>query len=139
MEAATPVLASDADAGGGRTASRRWVIESNQLEDMMRISTLAIPQRTDALVTIAAHMSALPLGILTEARRAEIVRNLLYPMLSLIDVLRSVVDVGPDEEAVLMHFIGSVYVRSELAERDASFRRLLAKLQARRSPGIGEG
>ena len=105
----------------------------------MRISTMAIPQRTNALVTIAAHMSAPPLGVLTEARRAEIVRNLLYPMLSLIDVLQSVVDAGPDEEAVFMHFIESVYVQSELAERDHDFQRLLAKLQARRSPGNSAG
>jgi hypothetical protein len=63
----------------------------------MRISTLVIPQRTDALTTIATHMSALPLGVLTEARRAEIVRNLLYPMLLQIEALQLVANAGPDE------------------------------------------
>jgi hypothetical protein len=96
----------------------------------MRISRLFIPQRADALTTIAAHMSALPLGVLTEERRAEIVRNLLYPMLLQIEALQLVADAGPDEEAVLMRFIGSVHAQSELSKRDEHLQRLLLKLKS---------
>lgn len=101
----------------------------------MRISTLVIPQRTDALTTIATHMSALPLGVLTEARRVEIVRNLLYPMLLQIEALQLVANAGPDEEAVLMQFIGSVHAQSELTKRNEDFQRLLSKIQACRPSG----
>ena len=65
-------------------------IEPPHAESIMRLSTLVIPHRTDALVTIATRMSALPLGVLTEARRAEIARNLIFPMLLLIDALQLV-------------------------------------------------
>lgn len=100
----------------------------------MRISTLVIPQSDDALTTIATHMSALPLGVLTEARRAEIVRNLLYPMLLQLEALQLVVNAGPDEEAVLMQFIGSVHAQSELMRRNGDCRRLLSRMQAGRPP-----
>lgn len=100
----------------------------------MRHSKLLIPHRTDALVMIATHMSALPLGVLSEARRAEIARNLICPMLLLIDALQLVANAGPDEEAVLMQFIGAVHAQSELAKRSEDFQRLLTKLRARRPP-----
>lgn len=101
----------------------------------MRSSTLVIPQPADALCAIATHMSALPLGVLTEARRAEIVRNLLYPMLLSIEALQLVADAGPDETAVLMRFLGSVHAQWDYTKRGDDLQRLLARLQARRPPG----
>jgi hypothetical protein len=101
----------------------------------MRISRLVIPQRTDALIVIATHMSALPIGVLTESRRAEIVRNLFDPMLLLIDALQSVSEAGPEEEAVVMHFIGSVHAQSELTKRNHYLDQLLGKLQGGRLTG----
>lgn len=101
----------------------------------MRISTLVIPKQADALTTIATHMSVLPLGVLTEARRAEIVRNLLYPMLLQIEALQLVANAGPDEEAVLMQFIGCLHAQSELRRRGEESQRLLSKMHARCSPG----
>lgn len=100
----------------------------------MRISTLVFPKPCDTLITIATHMSALPL-VLTETRRAEVVRNLLRPTLMLIEALQLVTEAGPDEEAVLMQFIGTVHAQSELSKRNKHFQRLLEKLQAHRLPG----
>lgn len=101
----------------------------------MRLSKLVIPQRSDALTAIATHMSALPLGVLTETRRAEIVRNLFDPMLMLIEALQLVTDAGPEEEAVVMHFIGAVHAQSELTKRNQYFTHLIDKLQAHRPEG----
>jgi hypothetical protein len=105
----------------------------------MRISSLAIPQPTDVLTTIATHMSAIPLGVLTEARRAEIARNLFGPMFLLVEALQLAAKAGPDEEAVLMHFIASLHAQSELAKRGDDLQRLLARLQARRAPDDSAG
>lgn len=101
----------------------------------MRISRLVIPQRTDALIVIATHMSVLPLGVLHDARRAQIVRNLLAPMLMLIEALQLVASAGPDEETALMHFIGSVYAQSELTKRNQHLDQLLGKLQVHQRQG----
>jgi len=79
----------------------------------MRTSTLVFPKPSDTLTTIATHMSALPL-VLTETRRAEVVRNLFWPTLMLIEAFQLVTEAGPDEEAVLMQFIGTVHAQSEL-------------------------
>lgn len=101
----------------------------------MRISRLVIPQRTDALIAIATHMSALPMGVLTEARRAEIVRNLFDPMLLLIEALQLVSQSGAEEEAVVMHFLGALHAQSESTKRNQYVQQLLGKLQAYRPPG----
>lgn len=100
----------------------------------MRISALAFPQPADTLTTIATHMCALPL-VLTETRRAEVVRNLFQPMLLLIEALQLVAKAGPDEEAVLMQFIGAVHAQSELSKRNEQFQNLLDKLQVYRPAG----
>lgn len=96
----------------------------------MNISTLPVPQPVDALAAIATHMAALSLGMLTEDRRSQIVRNVFGPVVLLIEAVQLAAAAGPDEEAVLMQFIGSLHAQSELMKRDQHFQKLLEKLQS---------
>ncbi len=95
----------------------------------MNHSALPVPQPIDALAAIATHMAALPLGVLTEDRRCQIVRNVFGPVVLLIEAIQLAAAAGPDEEAVLMQFIGSLHAQSELMKRDQHFQNLLEKLQ----------
>lgn len=96
----------------------------------MNYSALPVRQPIDALAAIATHMAALPLGVLTEDRRCQIVHNVFGPVVLLIEAIQLAAAAGPDEEAVLMQFIGSLHAQSELMKRDLHFQKLLAKLQS---------
>lgn len=96
----------------------------------MNYSALPVPQPIDALAAIATHMAALPFGALTEDRRCQIVRNVFGPMVLLIEAIQLAAAAGSDEEAVLMHFIGSLHAQSELMKRDLHFQNLLERLQS---------
>lgn len=95
----------------------------------MNHSPLPVPQPVDALAAIATHMAPLPLGVLTEDRRCQIVRNVFGPVVLLIEAVQLAAAAGPDEEAVLMQFIGSLRAQTELMKRDQNFQILLEKLQ----------
>lgn len=74
-------------------------------------------------------MAALPLGVLTEDRRCQIVRNVFGPVVLLIEAVQlAAAAAGPDEEAVLMQFIGSLHAEAELMKRDQNFQILLEKI-----------
>jgi hypothetical protein len=92
------------------------------------MTTLTVPSPVDALAQIAKHMAALPLDAMTEARRAQIVRNCLGPVVLLIEAVEVAAAAGPDEEAVLMQFIRALYAQSEQAKREKYFSGLMAKL-----------
>lgn len=97
----------------------------------MRISSLGIPEPADTLTVIATHLSALPL-VMTETKRAEVVRNLFQPMLLIIEALQLATKAGPNEEAVVMRFIGAMHAQSELSKRNEHFLNLLDKLRMHR-------
>lgn len=101
--------------------------------------TSALPQPADALAVIATNMGVLPgLDMLDESRRREIVRNVFSPVVLLIEALQLAKAAGPTENAILMQFIGSIHVQSQLSKRDQRFQGLLEKLQAYRVSGHSE-
>lgn len=104
----------------------------------MSHSISALPQPADALAVIAANMSVLPLGMLDEGRRRQIVRNVFSPVVLLIEALQLAAAAGPTEKAILMQFIGSIHAQSQLSKRDERFQGLLEKLQAWRESGHSE-
>ncbi len=104
----------------------------------MSYSTSDIPQPADALAVIDTNMRVLPLDMLDEGRRRQIVRNVFSPVVLLIEALQLAAAAGPTEKAILMQFIGSLYAQSQLAKRDERFQGLLEKLQGVRETGHRE-
>lgn len=101
--------------------------------------TSALPQPADAMAVIATNMSVLPaLDLLDERRRREIVRNVLSPVIRVIEALQLATAAGPTEKAVLMQVIGAIHAQAQLSRRDERFQGLLEKLQASRESGHSE-
>jgi hypothetical protein len=100
--------------------------------------TSTLPQPADAFAVISANMGVLPLEILDDARRRQIVRNVFSPVVLLIEALQLAAAAGPTEKAVLMQVIGSIHAQSQLSKRDERFQSLLEKLQAHRESGQSE-
>lgn len=104
----------------------------------MSHSISALPQPADALAVIATNMSVLPLDLLDEARRRQIVRNVMSPVVLVIQALQLAAAAGPTEKAIMMQFIGSIHAQSQLSKRDERFQGLLEKLQMCRESGHSE-
>lgn len=93
---------------------------------------LTVPQPADALAKIAEVINKLPLGDLSETRRAEIMRGAFEPVVLLIEAVQLAAAAGPDEEQVLISFIRSIYAQAELAKREQYFSHLIEGLNSLR-------
>jgi hypothetical protein len=105
----------------------------------MNVPILPVPQPADALAKISELMNRLPFGDLSEARRAEITRNALGPVILLIEAVQLAAAAGQDEESVFIQFVRSIYAQAEIAKREQHLALLFEKLQACRPGGPAAG
>ncbi|MDB5815713.1 MAG: hypothetical protein JWN23_2830 [Rhodocyclales bacterium] len=104
------------------------------------MTTLTVPDPADAQARISYYLAALPLGVVSDARRAQIMNNCLGPIVLLIEAVQLAGAAGPDEEMVLIQFIRALYAQAETVKRDKYFNDLMEKLSAHRTlqlPGDG--
>ena len=94
-----------------------------------------IPTPVEARAIIALEMERMPFGAISEERRDEIARGALGPVLFVIEALQIAAESGPDVDAVVRHYIGSLHAETELEKREQHFHDLITRLQARTPPG----
>ena len=92
------------------------------------MTTLTVPNPAEAQGAITDYLTMLPLGPVSDARRKQIIKNCLGPVVLLIEAVEVAVAAGPDEEAVLMQFICALYAQSEQVKREKYFSGLMTKL-----------
>ena len=100
------------------------------------MTTLTVPNPAEAQAAIADYLTVLPLGPASDARREQIIKNCLGPIVLLIEAVQLAGAAGPEEEAVLIQFIRALYAQSEHVKREFYFANLMAKLSAHRRPPL---
>lgn len=96
------------------------------------MTTLTVPKLADAKAKISDYLAGLPLGLVSELRRAEILENCVVPIVLLIEAVQMAGAAGLEEEEVMIRFIRALYVQSETAKRERYFSGLMKRLGAQR-------
>lgn len=97
---------------------------------------LTLPNPAEAQEAIMDYLTVLPLGPVSDARREQITKNCVGPIVLLIEAVQLVGAAGPEEETVLIQFIRALYAQSEHVKREFYFANLMAKLSAHRPPPL---
>ena len=96
------------------------------------MTTLHVPTPANATAMISDCVDALPLGPVSDERRQQIINNCHGPIVLLIEAVELAGAAGPDEEAVLIQCIRSLFAQAEIARRESYLANLLGKLSAQR-------
>jgi hypothetical protein len=91
---------------------------------------LKLPSPAEAKTAISIYIGTGHIEVVNEAQRQQIIDNSLGPVILLIEAVRLAMDAGPEEEAVLIEFIRSLYTQAEQRRREEHFFNLMAKLSA---------
>ena len=96
------------------------------------MTTLHVPPLAQVEQMIGECLKTLPCGLMTEARREEIIATCVGPVMLLIEAVRLAGATDPDTEAVLILLISRLNAQAEEARRVALFDNLITKLNQHR-------
>lgn len=94
------------------------------------MTTLHVPDPANATSLICDCVDTLPLGLVTDERRQQLISNCHGPFVLLIEAVLLAGAAGPDEEAVLIQGIRRLFAQADMAKREVYLSNLLAKLAA---------